>query len=501
MPSKLADWLKTKQTEIVAKQDKVIFNEVVGCTLNKNFRAAYIMSWISIIESLKRKIFKFADLGDKNSEEAKKKIIGLEEKKTSADKQIYELAAKCELIENSELNTIQYLWGQRSLFAHPYEKQPDLEEVKFIIDQAVKITLGKDLSFNKSYLQEICENIVEKPYFLSQDITEIRDFSKRIISRTRERLHPFLFKTILAKIGALTKEDFLANKLVKLRFFIIEIFLNTNLKLSSPLWTLEDKITKFPFESFIGCVHSETWELIPDRPKEMLFSYFENEVNTKKRFLLTQTLSNMIPKSAISEPYLSRFISKLNNLSFSSAINFYKIPDATFERIKKEIETYNYETQGPVIDWLKTPLAIKSIVSFTPEQQLNIGRLLASAADNTHWKSKSMVSSIISDDYKYTDFVKAGIFLNSIFSFSGYLTTERGKFLTAIKNLNTLELSATSIAYGIIINNLSRFNITSYFSKEFIIDLYSKIEEKVEWKVGHKELFISLKETLLKILE
>jgi len=432
MTLKLEAWLQAKQKEIVAKQDKVLFNEVIGCTLSGNFRAAYIMSWISVIESLKRKIFSFADLGDKNSEEAKEKITALENKKASADRQIYELAAKCDLIGNSELDTVQYLWGQRSLFAHPYEKQPDLEEVKFIIDQAIKISLGKDLTFNKSYLKELSNNIIEKPYFLPSDITEIRNFSKRKISRIREKLHPFLFKTLLAKIGVLVKENFVEGELIKFRFFIIELFLNTKLKLSSPLWTLEDKITKFPFESFIGCVHSETWSVIPDRPKEMLFSYFENETDSKKMSLLKQTFSNMVSNEALVEPYFSRFIAKLNQMSFTSAINSYKDLNATFERIKKELETYNYEKQSPVIDWLRTPMAMQSVTDLSPEQQINIGRFLASAADNNHWKSKSMMNSIISDFYQFSDYVKAGIFLDSIFSFSGYLNTESLKFSITI---------------------------------------------------------------------
>ena len=123
------------------------------------------------------------------------------------------------------------MWGRRCLFAHPYEKQPDLDEVKFIINQSVNISLGKELHFNKNYIDELCINIAEKPFYLPNEVEKVQEHAKKIIARTPEKLYPYFFKTFLYKIGTIKDDETKRYELRKLRYFILELFL----KASKPL--------------------------------------------------------------------------------------------------------------------------------------------------------------------------------------------------------------------------------------------------------------------------
>ena len=164
------EWISAIASRIIDPEDKNIFKEVTQCMKSDCYRAAYILSWISLIESIKRKINQYASLGDKNAELAVEKIELAETQKLSADKLIYEQAKECGIVDDSELSIITFLWERRCLFAHPYEKQPDLDEVKYIITQSVNISLGKELHFNKNYIDDLCTNIAEKPFYLEKSV-------------------------------------------------------------------------------------------------------------------------------------------------------------------------------------------------------------------------------------------------------------------------------------------------------------------------------------------
>ena len=120
----------------------------------------------SIIESLKRKIFILSNLGDSRATTAKQKIEDAENEKLSADKLIFEESKVCGIIDNADYSKVAFLWEQRCLFAHPYNLNPEIDEVKHILGQAARITLWKELHFNKTYLTDLSENISSKPFFL-----------------------------------------------------------------------------------------------------------------------------------------------------------------------------------------------------------------------------------------------------------------------------------------------------------------------------------------------
>jgi hypothetical protein len=56
------NWVEVLKTQLFETADNVLFEEASQCFLNRQLRSAYIITWISIIESLKRKIFILSNL-------------------------------------------------------------------------------------------------------------------------------------------------------------------------------------------------------------------------------------------------------------------------------------------------------------------------------------------------------------------------------------------------------------------------------------------------------
>lgn len=495
------EWIEGLKAQIIEADDKVLFEEASQCFLHGQLRAAYIMTWISIIESLKRKIFILSNLGDSRATTAKQKIEDAENEKLSADKLIFEESKVCGIIDNADYSKVAFLWEQRCLFAHPYNLNPEIDEVKHILGQAARITLCKELHFNKSYLTDLSENISSKPFFLPTEIEQVRNYAKRTISRTPLSLHPFFFKTLLFKIGELSQSEDKFSELRKLRYFIVELLVNTTLPLDNADWTLENRVTKFPYECFIGFVHQDTWPLFPDRIKEMLIAYLEGETDSSKLIALKSIAGYLVQNNCLEEGFKNRYHKKLNGLSFDTSINYYGSNKATFKRICDDLESYQFEQQNPVIDYLRKDKSIELINGLDKSKQIYLGRLLKSAARNNHWKSQSLVTSITNGSLLYSDWLKAGIALGGFMSLKDEIEIDNNFIEKSASILNVLSEPFQNEIYDIIELSITEGKICSWerviFSEPQFTAILKKTEESVsDWNANNKSRFEKVAENI-----
>lgn len=497
------NWIYELKTRIIESDDRILFDEATGCFLSGHYRAAYILSWISIIESLKRKIKLFSNLGDSRATDACNKIEKDELQKGSTDKLIFEESNNCGILDKADLSTINYLWEQRCLFAHPYNKQPEEDEVKHIIMQSIKLVLAKELFYNKFFLTELSENIAYKPFFLPIEIGRIREFAKRTIARTPEILHPFFFKTLLKKVGDISSNQEKYSELRKLRYHLVELFINTTLSLDNISWSLENRVTNFPYECFVGFVHYETWNKIPDRIKEMLISYFENEQDDKRLISLKVIGNNLIQNGVLSDSLKGKYIAKLNGIKFDSAIDFYGDNDAKFDRIKTEIESRQYGRQDPVIDYLKGERSSNFINSLNNEKQFQLGNLIKTCASGGNWKTQYLIPNIVNGIVCYPDWLKAGIAFRSFISKQNIYSLDENSVVNSIKLLNQIDTVIQQEVYEKIFSILE---IDSPKDLEFfeynetaLIELSTSVIDSIEeWNALNKSNFELLIEKIKK---
>lgn len=496
-------WIWEIYNQIIEDDDKILFNEATGCFLSGHYRASYIISWISLIESLKRKINAFSNLGDNRATSAIQKIEDSETQKQSSDKLIFEEAKNCGIIDNSEFSKINFLWEQRCLFAHPYNMSPDIDEVKHIICQTFKISLGKELYYNKTYLNELLVNITNKPFFLPNDIENIRSYANRIIARTPEALHPFLFKTLLSKIGEVIKLEGKFYEQRKLRYFLVELMLNTSLSLESIKWSLENRLTNYPYECFIGFVHQDVWAKLPNRIKEMLIAYFEIETDEQKLLVLKSITVSLIKAEVLEDEFTNRYFIKLNKLSFDSAIHFYGNKTETFKRIWTDLIEYQFDSQNRVIDYLKSEHGQLFINSIDSDSQFKLGRLLKSCSSNNHWKSQYFISDIKTGTYELSDWLKAGIAYGSFISMEEKFKFDDKKNELALIILNDIAEDIQCFVYDKIENIIDSYNLDDLdkiiFNDINFIEITNKTKSKmVNWTSKNKERFELLIEKINK---
>lgn len=446
--SELKKWIDDLRGQIIDSEDKVLFEEAVGCLENNFMRPAYIITWLCLIESLKSKLYKLSNLGDTKAVDAIKKIETNEEQSNSVDKVIFEESKNCGIIEITDYSVIKFLWEQRCIFAHPYRLQPQLDEVKHILSQTVKLSLSKDLFFTKDYLSETANNIVEKPFYLPLEKGKLDDYSRKILSRTPQKLYPFFFKTLLFKIGTIKDDDTKINEQVKLRQFIIETLGSVEKSLSDSSWSIEDRAIKYPYECFIGFVSTVIWPKISDRVKEILISYIETEENPHKISVIKLIAKGLIENEVLEDRFKNKFIKYLNKQSFNNSIYYYGDNKSAYDRIITELETFDYSFQNEVIDFLKTENGISLINGLDFQKQFNLGRILKAASRNNHFKSQSLVQSIITSSTNYSDFVVGGVAYGHIITHRDLLCVDLKQIIPMVKALNYTEQKIQEFVYN-----------------------------------------------------
>lgn len=485
------------KNKIIKDEDKILFDEVIGTFENGFNRACYITSWINIIESLKSKLYELSALDDSRAASAVTLLEDAEKNKHSTDRLIFEQAKSCEIISATDLSTIAYLWEQRCIFAHPYNKSPSKEELKYIINQSVEIVLGKSVNFNKDYIEEFSKNIIQKPHLISNEENKILALSENTLKRIDEKLHPFYFKTLFFQYGEnqnIGKE----NELRKIELIILNLLSETTVALSDSKWGFEQRAIKFPYEFSIGVAGDPIiWTNFDSRIKDILLNYYSSETDYNKTIQLNDLFKNHVINNSLEDSHKLQFFTKLDSLSFVDSIYYYAAPDKQCERIIKELKTWIYAKQEYVTQFINSETGLATLNTFSMDQSFEFGRMLYYSAKNGHWKSAAILNGFYEKKSVLPEKIVAGSVYAHFISFKDELDFSRDKTHMAVKITNDLETALTERIYDKIFafldQNKPDENDWLFFGSNTLELLQKRVEQlDINWKSENKDKYEQL---------
>lgn len=389
------EWFADIEIKILDTEKNDVFKEVKQTFLANLDRACYIMCWICLIESLKMKIKELSQLDNAAALEIEKEILEKENLGHSVDKFIIESVEKLLIVEKQDIQTLNFLWSQRCLFAHPYHIKPNETEIKFIIDKMVEISLSKELIFNNASLEEIINNIISKPYFLSNDNNVIKYYIDNILKRTKPNSYHFIFKTILFKLGTLL-EDQKNNKTSKKLIILTRSIVN---KSQTPIdvkqWGLEFRLTKWPYPTIMAILTPQIWPKIDIRNKDLIVNYFsELDSSNEEIKELLHSFSNLLKSGYLEDHYYTKIIKKFNKIDFSSIIQYYPSDKEKFTRILDQLSEPNFVDQNPCINILNDESIINIINNENDDNQLKLATNILYLANSSNYKAISYINNI-----------------------------------------------------------------------------------------------------------
>ena len=78
-------WLEELKAQIIEDRDKENFNDLIKCYENGILRAGFVMAWLMLVESLKRKVVELADKEVKVAVKERENIQKVEDAMRSND--------------------------------------------------------------------------------------------------------------------------------------------------------------------------------------------------------------------------------------------------------------------------------------------------------------------------------------------------------------------------------------------------------------------------------
>jgi len=120
--------INSLRQEIPEAKDYPLYDEVVKCLSGGANRAAYILTWICIAESLRNK---FVAMSTRDAEIGKilAKIEKAEQDERPTDRILLDNADKVGIISSVEQIKLDHIRVMRNIYAHPTGSAPNLDEV------------------------------------------------------------------------------------------------------------------------------------------------------------------------------------------------------------------------------------------------------------------------------------------------------------------------------------------------------------------------------------
>lgn len=462
------NWGNELRKKISNEEDQTLFDETLGCLKSGFYRAGYIIAWVSIAESLKKKIYDSSNLGDNRADKIYQKILLDESNNQSVDKLIFESAINLKLVDDHDVSKLKFLWEQRCIFAHPYSKAPSKDDLKYIITAAVDICLSKPLLYRKNFIDDLVINLLTRSYFLTDDNESNILFARRIISRIPIELHPYFFKNLLYSLGTIEEDDQKIKIQGKFRMFIIELLKFSSLDLSLLDWAIENRATKFPYTSILGFVHPDIWNKLPIRVKDIIIEYAVQEDNENKQIIIRRIIGLLSKENKLDTSHQKVFIKYLNSIDFILAYNYYGDAKSLYNRVIIEFESGKFVKQNEVVEYLRKKEGVNFICSIDIEKQINIGlKIMISARENS-WKSQYFINDLINANIKTTLGVYAGIFKGSLIPSDSYFSINIEYFKKGLNIINTLDDDDIVYIFDYILMIIEDFDAFSVFNKNDI---------------------------------
>ena len=383
-------------SQILAVDDKVLFEEAVNSAKGGALRAAYLMVWISCAESLKRK-FKEASIRDHNAGKCLEKIEEKEDNKHSSDKCILDQSLEYGFIDTAAHTKLLHIYTMRCLYGHPYEKAPTETELQSAAEHVVSFVLSQPTHLKYGFAQDIIKRLLEDPHYLDNFEEAVCSYAKELKLKISEDIYEWLllkyWKELETLFGDKSAYDILWRGLWFSQAFLLEC--DTDF-FSKPDWF--HHIQRFPKMLSMVLSYPELFKNVDSSTQDYAISTLidgSKRVPTKVKYLYSLEQSNVLTTRQA-----ERVIEFLEEQSDDTkwlwaselSISF------SFNKIIEKLKSYNWYTQKPVIDLIRNQLT--ELTSLDEAQQVEIGRNILQTANGGESSANEFLLTFSKGDLK-----------------------------------------------------------------------------------------------------
>lgn len=403
-------WLTDLQKKIIEDKDKNNFDDLICCYQNDLLRAGFVMAWLMLVESLKRKVVDLAAKGVKVAVTEKENIDKAEDAMQSNDGAIIKAALACDLITKEENAVLELLWKKRCIMSHPYMPNVKEEDFRYMVEYLVSISLGKTVMWSQSMITDFFEDIKNNLFVIPNTIESRKDYANNTLALIPDKKRPFFWKTLFyeysTSIGSGKKKQMSFLKQLAVLFINLP-----GVDINEANYTLDKQIKNYCAVCWRIFSMESAWKKLNKEYQGQLFRFLEDNSGESNKVL--EYAAMLIEKiDNLDKEYLDSYYASLKEYDVFDVERYYLDKDMFLNRLYDEkISSWLFETQGRFVDWLRS-MPEEEIEDYNSKQLSRLGSFMQMCCLNGTYKAQDFVKYYYRDWIQYLDFVKGFVIEN-----------------------------------------------------------------------------------------
>jgi len=401
--------------------DLLLFDEAAKCLEAQAYRAAYIMTWICIAESLRNK---FVVMSQRDATVGR--IVGqIEQAKQQdrpTDKLLLENAAQIGLITAEELKKLEYIREMRNIYAHPTGADPSKQEVLAALVIAVETVLSRPPLLRHGYVASLLRSLFEDRHFLDDVPATVREYATGVAHRVHPEVLPYLLKGLTERLEQTIIDPELRVFQRRGLEFGATLLAEMRPDLSAEAWNILAIVQKYPAASSLLLSTPEVWPLLPEQCQDMVLGHLVEPVRGSQVQPPTgpglQRARALYWAGSLTTRQQERFCSSFERAPYV-ILKEAGVPLQEYaKRVIMGLSSHDWYMQNPASDALRDAGANEcSRVDKDIQEQL--GRNILQAAEGKARSAESFIRSIIGNKEVWPSAFVEGLILGCCMSKPG----------------------------------------------------------------------------------
>ncbi len=464
--------------KIQNEEDKILITDAIKLADSGFLRASYIMSFLACIESLKRR---FIELGKKDSTIGRinTEIRNKEERHESIEKYVITQAKELMLIDDIEKSKLEYFWGMRSVYSHPYEQNPSYLDCQHIINSIYEIILSKPLLIRTGVLSSIIKRITDEESYIRNDNGEIDNFVKELFIRVDPTCFPYFWDKMIQSIENIPVEEH--KSICYLRQKQICKSLLKNFGYNS-IFKDDTDIENFIYQHKTATVlflsDCEVFRILNKRLQDIIFRILIEQEKNKR-------LNKLYNEKLLSDENINELKTYISTKNTSALVNFSSV--LTIEKVIDDLKSYVWDIQNAVYSILKSKVFYETLSLCNSSLQIELGRNILQASTSAFYIN-DFLSELRNNEFgkEYPLCVKKGIVFECFIN-------ERKQIRAKLKNLCSVENIFSSLEISEKNSIISELNCLLDNAVEKSVDTWDEIkDDSIFFDIKNKILSLTI---------
>ena len=412
--------LEAMRGVIAEDVDYLLFDEVAKTLDAGAFRAAYVMTWIAVAESLRNK---FVVMADRDAEVGRivRTVEHAENKDEPTDRLILDAAAKLGLVSSDEARKLGHMREMRNVYAHPRQAGPSEEEVLAALATAVDSVLSRSPALRHGYVNGLLVSLFDDRHFLD-DVEEIvSDYASGVARRVHLDATPYLVAELLKRLEPLMGDPEMGMLRRRCIWFSRAVLDELRPTLSAERWDVVRIMQRCPRAS--SALYSEPviWPLLPPQAQDMAIGRLLEPADRSRP---SATDIRRVRELQARGLLTSRQEERLDAVLGSVGVNVLAAAGMSLAeyapRVVEELASHNWYRQNDACDALMSQ-GPKAAMQLNDDMLEELGRNVLQAAEGTAGSAMFFIEKEIEHAADWPEAFVRGLLAET-------LVNERGEF-------------------------------------------------------------------------